>query len=70
MADPLVIQVMRQHKQALFLREEAQMAEMALRQRPHGVRELAELEARWRRQEQLSSAPVVRSWPHARRQDR
>jgi len=31
MADPLVIQVMRQHKQALFLREEAQMAEMALR---------------------------------------
>ena len=31
MPDPLVIQVMRQHKQALFLKEEAQMAEMALR---------------------------------------
>lgn len=31
MPDPLVIQVMRQHKQALLLREDAAMAEMAVR---------------------------------------
>jgi len=39
-------------------------------QRDQAQRELAELEARWRREEALSSAPVVRSWPHARRRDR
>ena len=39
-------------------------------QRDQAQRELAELEARWRHEEALSRAPVVRSLPHARRQDR